>query len=188
MLIIKRYANRKLYDTAAKQYITLAGIADLIRQGAEVRVIDHETGDDLTAVITAQIIFAQEKKNGGLMPHAVLQGLLQAGNDTVNYLRQSLLPYWDGQALVELEIERRVTALILAGELSAEDGAGLQAKLMAQGRRAKDSPAISIADLRRALEKRGLPSREALNQLTRQIEALRADLDRLTPTGSAPPR
>lgn len=188
MLIIKRYANRKLYDTTAKQYITLAGIADLIRQGVEVRVIDHETGDDLTAVITAQIIFAQEKKNGGLMPHAVLQGLLRAGNNTVNYLRQSLSAYWDGQALADFEIERRMQALVLAGELSADEGARLQAKLLAQGRRGKEAPTVSVADLRRALEKRSLPSRETLNQLARQIETLQTDLDRLTLTGSSQPR
>lgn len=184
MLTIKRYANRKLYDTSTKQYITLAGIANLIRQGEEVRVIDHETGDDLTAVITAQIIFAQEKKNGGRMSHAVLQGLLQAGNDTVNYLRQSFSPYWSGPALVEIEIERRVQALVLAGKLSAEAAASLQAKLLAQGRRVTEPNVVSVADLRRALEKRGLPSRQALNHLTHQIETLDAHLERLTLTRS----
>ena len=54
MLVIKRYPNRKLYDTEAKRYITLDGIAELIRQGAEVRVIDHTTDEDLTAVTLTQ--------------------------------------------------------------------------------------------------------------------------------------
>ena len=66
--VIKRYSNRKLYDTAAKRYVTLDGIAELIRQGAEVRVIDHATGDDMTAQIQAQIIFEEEKRGGGLLP------------------------------------------------------------------------------------------------------------------------
>jgi polyhydroxyalkanoate synthesis repressor PhaR len=188
MLTIKRYANRKLYDTGAKQYITLAGIADLMREGAEVRVIDHETGDDLTAVITAQIIFAQEKRTGGLMPRAVLQGLLQAGNDTLAHLRQSLSPYWDGPTQIELEIERRVQALVTGGELSAEEGASLLAKLLAQGRHSREPSAISLSDLRRALEKRGLPSRAALNQFAQQVEAIKTDLDQLRPKGTPQPR
>ncbi|MGD8735253.1 MAG: polyhydroxyalkanoate synthesis regulator DNA-binding domain-containing protein, partial [Anaerolineae bacterium] len=55
MTRIKRYPNRKLYDTEAKQYITLEGIAALIRQGNEVQVIDHATGEDLTALTLTQI-------------------------------------------------------------------------------------------------------------------------------------
>ena len=67
MPIIKRYPNRKLYDTEAKKYITLDGIAELIRQGEEVVVIDHTTNEDLTAVTLTQIIFEQEKKSSGFL-------------------------------------------------------------------------------------------------------------------------
>ncbi|MGD8806379.1 MAG: polyhydroxyalkanoate synthesis regulator DNA-binding domain-containing protein, partial [Chloroflexota bacterium] len=61
MILIKRYPNRKLYNTEAKQYVTLEGIAELIRQGQEVQITDHQTGEDLTAVTLTQIIFEQEK-------------------------------------------------------------------------------------------------------------------------------
>ena len=50
MPLIKRYPNRKLYDTEAKQYVTLEQIAELIRSGKDVQVIDHESGEDLTAL------------------------------------------------------------------------------------------------------------------------------------------
>ena len=72
MPIIKRYPNRKLYDTDAKRYITLDGIAELIRDGAEVQVVDHTTNEDLTAVTLTQIIFEQEKRNSGFLPKSVL--------------------------------------------------------------------------------------------------------------------
>ena len=49
MIIVKRYPNRKLYNTSAKQYITLEGVAQLIRDGEEVQIVDHATGEDLTA-------------------------------------------------------------------------------------------------------------------------------------------
>ena len=88
MLIIKRYPNRKLYDTEAKKYITLDGISDLIRDGQEIQVLDHASGEDLTAVILTQIIFEQEKKNSGFLPRSVLRGLVQAGGDTIGSLRR----------------------------------------------------------------------------------------------------
>ena len=65
MPIIKRYPNRKLYDTEAKRYVTLETITQMIHEGQEVQVVDHETGEDLTNLTLSQIIFEQEKKGGG---------------------------------------------------------------------------------------------------------------------------
>jgi polyhydroxyalkanoate synthesis repressor PhaR len=90
MPVIKRYPNRKLYDTEAKQYVTLEAIAALIRQGEEIQVVDHTTGEDLTAITLSQIIFEQEKKLSGFLPQAVLTGLIQAGGDTLSALRRTL--------------------------------------------------------------------------------------------------
>ena len=84
MPIIKRYPNRKLYNTASKRYITLEGIAKLIRRGQEVQVVDHVTGDDLTALTLSQVIFEQEKKRGDFLPRSVLTGLIQAGGETLD--------------------------------------------------------------------------------------------------------
>ncbi len=179
MPVIKRYANRKLYDTEAKRYITLDGIADLIRKGEDVQVIDHETGDDMTALITAQLIFAQEKKSGGAMPHSVLKNLIQAGSETLSQLRHTLTAHPDWEAQVEAEIERRVQALIQQGELSEDEGHDLLGKLLAQGRRAEELRPVTDADIQRALEQRGLPSRAELERLTRQVEALSAELEQI---------
>ena len=62
MLTIKRYTNRKFYDNEEKGYITLDDITARIREGREVQVIDHESGEDITTVVLTQIIFEQEKK------------------------------------------------------------------------------------------------------------------------------
>ncbi len=62
--IIKRYANRKLYDTRASRYVTLQKIAGFVRDGEDVQIIDNESKEDLTNVTLAQIIYEQEK-NGG---------------------------------------------------------------------------------------------------------------------------
>ena len=75
--IIKRYANRKLYDTQHSCYVTLQDIAHMIRGGDEVQVVDNKTGEDLTQVTLAQIIFEAEKR-GSFMSLSLLRGLIQA--------------------------------------------------------------------------------------------------------------
>jgi len=62
MRIIKRYANRKLYDTEAHRYVTVHDLAELVRKSAEFRVQDHATTDDYTAVTLSLIIMLEERK------------------------------------------------------------------------------------------------------------------------------
>src|SRR5512141_937012 len=122
MPLIKRYANRKMYDTEAKRYITLDGIAELIRQQQDVKVIDHESGEDITAVTQAQIIFEQERKIKGGVPHTVFTSLIQAGNDTLSQLRHALIPPADWQKEIDAEIEARVQKLIQMGRITDDEG------------------------------------------------------------------
>ncbi len=63
--LIKRYGNRKLYDTQESRYVTLEVIASLVKQGEEVRVLDNDSGEDLTAVTFAQIILEEERRKHG---------------------------------------------------------------------------------------------------------------------------
>jgi polyhydroxyalkanoate synthesis repressor PhaR len=78
--VIKRYTNRKLYDTVESRYVTLEEIAAMIRGGAEVKVIDNRTREDLTSITLAQIIFEQEKKSSQTSL-ATLLGLIRQGGD-----------------------------------------------------------------------------------------------------------
>jgi polyhydroxyalkanoate synthesis repressor PhaR len=80
--VIKRYANRKLYDTRDSKYVTLDRIADLVRNGDEVRVIDNGTKADLTKVTLAQIIY-EEQKSGNATAWSVqsLRGFIQEGRE-----------------------------------------------------------------------------------------------------------
>jgi len=76
---IKRYPNRKLYNTDTKQYITLDELAELIRDGQELEVVDNASGEDLTVLTMTQILFEQVKKQAGFLPRTLLTGLIQAG-------------------------------------------------------------------------------------------------------------
>ncbi len=60
--IIKRYSNRKLYDTVESRYVTLDEIAEMVKGGVEVKIVDNQSKEDLTAVTLAQIVFEEEKK------------------------------------------------------------------------------------------------------------------------------
>jgi polyhydroxyalkanoate synthesis repressor PhaR len=81
-VLIKRYANRKLYNTETSRYITLKGIAELIEQGADIRVVDNETGEDITSVALSQILVDSERAQRAV-PRTLLSGLIQRGGDAL---------------------------------------------------------------------------------------------------------
>jgi polyhydroxyalkanoate synthesis repressor PhaR len=81
--IVKRYANRKLYDTRASRYVTLAQIAELIRAGEEVRIVDNTTKEDLTDVTLAQIIFEEQKSSQKRQTNQTLRELISQRTENV---------------------------------------------------------------------------------------------------------
>lgn len=181
MMIIKRYPNRKLYNTDSKQYITLEGIAELIRTGEEVQILDHVSGEDLTAVTLTQIIFEQEKKQAGFLPRSVLTGLVQAGGETLSSLRRTLASPLDLFHQVDQEIEKRVKRLVDSGELSQEEGSEIQDMLLSIDTEGEMASLPSEEDLERALTRRGVPTRDDLQELSHQLEELVAKLEGAQP-------
>lgn len=75
---IKRYSNRKLYDTHDSRYVTLEHLARMVRAGDEIRVVDNNSSQDLTAATLAQIIFEEEKKSPKL-PIEALRRIIRNG-------------------------------------------------------------------------------------------------------------
>ncbi len=78
--IIKRYQNRKLYDTDASCYVTLDEIAEMIQQGEEVAVVDNRNQKDITALTLTQIIFEKQKKSETPVPITTLRHIIQNGD------------------------------------------------------------------------------------------------------------
>ena len=181
MPLIKRYANRKMYDTEAKRYITLDGIAELIRQEQEVKVIDHATGEDITAVTQAQIIFEQERRIKGGLPRALFTNLIQTSNATLSQLRHAVFAPAEWKLEVDAEIERRVQQLIQSNRISDDEGLHILNVLITPVEPTTQAvPAPPTAgEMERALKSRGIPTRADLAQLTRQIEALTTEVDSL---------
>jgi polyhydroxyalkanoate synthesis repressor PhaR len=81
--IIKRYSNRKLYDTKDSRYVTLLQIAEMVRAGEEVQIIDNNTKDDLTEITLAQIIYEEQKAHSRNVPLQTLKELIHARTEKV---------------------------------------------------------------------------------------------------------
>jgi polyhydroxyalkanoate synthesis repressor PhaR len=81
--LIKKYANRKLYDTRTSRYITLEGISELVRDGHEIKVVDRSSGQDLTQVTLSQIVLSREKRGPG-------EAIQESGQTLLDYVRRTL--------------------------------------------------------------------------------------------------
>jgi len=178
MIIVKRYPNRKLYNTSAKQYITLEGVAHLIREGEEVQILDHATGEDLTALTLTQIIFEQEKKEGGFLPRSVLTGLVQSGGQTLSTLRRTLASPLNLRLHVDMEIERRLGSLVASGQLTEEESSMMKEKLLSTSTSTQDTTIPSEEELEQLLINRGVPTRDDLLELSNRLDDLFAKLDK----------
>jgi mRNA-degrading endonuclease toxin of MazEF toxin-antitoxin module len=88
--LIKKYANRKLYDTRTSRYITLDGIAGLVREGHEIKVVDRDTGHDLTQVTLSQIVLTEEKRGPSRIVDAGGEALHDRGQALLDYVRKTL--------------------------------------------------------------------------------------------------
>jgi polyhydroxyalkanoate synthesis repressor PhaR len=166
MQTIKKYANRKLYHTNRKQYITLDGIAELIRAGEQIQVVDNESGADITAPILAQVV-AQTRGRSGLLSTHVLTDLIQAGGDTIAEVRRSIWDRLGGAALVDAEIGRRLERLRDEGALGAEEVDRLRSLLL------RVEPAAAPEALQQ------VPSRTDLARLSEQVDVLAAAVEQL---------
>lgn len=85
---IKKYANRRLYNTGTSTYVTLEDLASMVKKGEDFHVVDAKTGDDITHQVLTQIIFEQENKGQNLLPITFLRQLIRFYGDSI----QSFVP------------------------------------------------------------------------------------------------
>jgi polyhydroxyalkanoate synthesis repressor PhaR len=105
-ILIKRYANRKLYDQGRSRYVTLEELEELIRQGREIRVVDAVSGEDLTSQTLAQIILDTARGRRSGLPAAFLHQLIQHGTAWQTFVQESLQSSLAGIAASQRETER----------------------------------------------------------------------------------
>jgi polyhydroxyalkanoate synthesis repressor PhaR len=105
--LIKKYANRKLYDTRTSRYVTLDEIAQLVRDGHEITVVDRDNGSDLTKVTLSQIVLSEEKRGPARIVDAGSERLHDRGQALIDYVRSAL----NVPADLRNQVERRREAV-----------------------------------------------------------------------------
>ena len=108
---IRKYANRRLYNTASSSYVTLADLAQLVRDGAEFTVEDAKSGEDLTRATLTQIIVDEEQNGANLLPVSLLRQIISMYRDNMGwmlpaYLEQSMEWFGANREAMRREAER----------------------------------------------------------------------------------
>jgi polyhydroxyalkanoate synthesis repressor PhaR len=169
--VIKRYTNRKLYDTVESRYVTLDEIAEMIKAGAEVKVLDNRTKEDLTSVTLAQIIFEEEKKTSK-MSLETLRDLIRHGGEVAQRLVEG----------TQAELRERVEAVKAAAEHRVQN---LLSRGQATSDRAKELVQASqeaMSSVQRKVDERVRSAVEGmsnLGELRRQLDEISARIEGL---------
>ncbi|UWU77403.1 polyhydroxyalkanoate synthesis repressor PhaR [Bradyrhizobium huanghuaihaiense] len=120
---IKKYANRRLYNTGTSTYVTLEDLAAMVKDGEDFLVYDAKTGDDITRSVLAQIIFEQENKAGqNLLPTTFLRQLIRFYGDSM----QMVVPKYLEQSIATLTQEQEKFRKQIANTLSGTPFAPLE--------------------------------------------------------------
>jgi polyhydroxyalkanoate synthesis repressor PhaR len=176
---IKKYANRKFYDTEKKRYVSLSGIASLVRAGEDVQVLDNQSGDDITGLVLSQILREQERK-GGLLPRALLTALVRRGAGGLDHLRGSLHSSLEALETLEDDLDQRIETLADRGEISLADAQELREEMVARSReRQADREDRIIQEIEESLERLGVPARQDVEALNQRLAEIESKLDSL---------
>jgi polyhydroxyalkanoate synthesis repressor PhaR len=165
--IIKKYSNRKLYDTEASKMITLSELANYIREGIDFQVIDNESGDDITDLTLVQILMeiVKDKKEFSSVPY-ILREIIKSGKSTaLEFIKNSLIASINAISLTEKKAKEIVRNLIDEKKISEKDGEELKNLLIEA---AKEREKILEQKIRNILDdvlnKIGITTKEELEK------------------------
>ena len=174
-VIIKKYANRRLYNTASSSYITLEDLARMVRENVDFKVLDAKTGDDITHSILTQIIMDEEANGGQMLPVSFLRQLIGMYGNSMqalmpSYLEASMANFRDNQSKIREAFEKG---------MSANPFTAIHETNMAMMRAAAD---VFLPGMAKGKDKPVAPAAEAkdeIAQLREQMAAMQKKLDEL---------
>jgi polyhydroxyalkanoate synthesis repressor PhaR len=184
-VIVKKYANRRLYNTATSSYVTLDDLAKLIKEGGNFIAQDAKTGEDITRSVLTQIIVEQEQKGQNLLPTSFLRQLISFYGDSMQflvpgYLEQAMIAFARNQE----EMRKSLQATFGLFPFGQFEEMGKQnialferaLKMLAPyGRDEKPAPAASQAISKESEDPRLKRLEAQIDALTRQLQALERD-------------
>ena len=180
-IVIKKYANRRLYNTGTSTYVTLEDLAAMVKGGADFVVTDAKTGDDITRSVLTQIIFEQEGKGQNLLPIAFLRQLIQFYGDSLQGLVPSYLEMSMQSFAKEQERLRQQVAEAFGKPFEAFEEHARQNMAMFERAFRMFSPfAAEALDPQKAPPKQPPAADGDLDALRRQMSEMQRQLDEIT--------
>jgi len=177
---IKKYANRKLYDTTDKKYISRTRLSELIKQGTDIIIIDNETGEDLTASIVSSLIATTRGKAGGTVSSGVLIQLFRKGGNALTDYAKRYVSFWQKSfTMAEDEIDDMVKKLVKSKEISTSEGTRLKKEIIGFTTSLKGwiSEAID-KQLKEVLSATNLATKDHVSELNTRIKILEKKLEK----------
>jgi polyhydroxyalkanoate synthesis repressor PhaR len=174
-VIIKKYANRRLYNTSSSSYITLEDLARMVRENIDFQVLDAKSGDDITHSILTQIIMDEEANGEQMLPVSFLRQLIGMYGNSMqammpSYLEASMANFRDNQSKIREAFEKGI---------SATPFAAIHETNMAMMRAAAD---VFLPGMGKAKDKAAAPATETRDELAvlrEQMAAMQKKLDEL---------
>jgi polyhydroxyalkanoate synthesis repressor PhaR len=182
-VVIKKYANRRLYNTATSAYVTLEDLAKMVREGTEFVVYDAKTNDDLTRQILTQIIFEEESRGEALLPVQFLRQLIGFYGGQM----QGVLPGYLEMSLDNFSRQQEQIRSQFSKAFGAAPGAGLMDEAVKRNmvlfsEAMKMWPGLSaMTPPSPAAEPKAAPA-DPLDEMRRQMDEMRSQLDKLSKT------
>ncbi len=178
VVIIKKYANRRLYNTESSTYITLEHLADMVRKKREFKVVDAKTGEDITHSVLTQIIMEEEARGGTMLPVNFLRQLIAMYGDSMqsmvpHYLEASLEAFQRNQS----QFRDALTATLGAGPFTSGPFAELAKRNMELFTAAAGKPGGSKPAKAEPEPKSGRD--EEIARLKKQLADLQAQVEKL---------
>jgi polyhydroxyalkanoate synthesis repressor PhaR len=174
-ITIKKYANRRLYNTATSTYVTLEHLAQMVRDGQDFIVFDAKSGDDITRSILTQIILEAESSGNNLLPVDFLRNIIRCYGDNV----QGFLPSYLDLAMKSFSDSREQFSKTMTGNFDLAAAVHTNMSVMAEA--AKAFTAVVVAPKIKPGPKPGAKNEAAddLTALRAQMAAMQAQLDKL---------
>jgi polyhydroxyalkanoate synthesis repressor PhaR len=129
-IVLKKYANRRLYDTTRSAYVTLDEVAEMVRKGRAVRAVDAQTKEDVTAFVLTQIVLEEARKKNALLPAPLLHMIIRYGDNVLvdffdKYLEQIVRNYLEYKSSVDEQFRKWLDFGADMSELAQKSMAGI---------------------------------------------------------------
>jgi polyhydroxyalkanoate synthesis repressor PhaR len=168
-IIIKKYANRRLYNTQSSKYITLDFLAELTRKDVEFKVVDAKTGDDITHSVLTQIIMEEETGGQGMLPVSFLRQIIALYGDSM----QGLVPQFLESSMDNFRKNQKQVQDVIETALTSGPFGHIAKQNIEMMRAARDAFMPNLGSGKQAGD-------DNIDDLKRQMAELQAKIDKLS--------